>query len=329
MPPEPPLPSAFEAIEAPWTLKGEAWWFALSLVGGAGRAQPPGSFDPLERYSAELGEDAQSFSGGLGVAMLIRYHDSPVGAPLQSRRRSVKRLTAVGRTVRRAVVGPGPVRPASIPSEGGVGQDDLPRHEDLRVVDSVCGQRCAVSVAFAPCLIALPRSTELEHPQGAEVSFIAGVDADVGGQHLAKFDFRTLSDGQTEVRVYPISPSSSEVSPNPCFAARLTESRFFPSLPLNTSRLPMGFDLVQPPLEASPSSDKDGVVGTKKWKLVPGVSFKGRITLGGVQGLLDGDGPKGGARIGDGSGFPDIKPYSVAMHWTSVEVGFPAPQILP
>jgi len=67
---------------APWTLKGEAWWFLISNAFSplpAGELSSPGWFDPLHEYSRSLATANGAFDGGSGMIQLLRYTESPVG----------------------------------------------------------------------------------------------------------------------------------------------------------------------------------------------------------------------------------------------------------
>ncbi|CAG8669612.1 14144_t:CDS:2, partial [Acaulospora colombiana] len=75
----PAFPSNFEKAPAPWNLKAEAWWFMLSLYGKNEQELSPGWFAPLESNAAEIAHEPGAYRGGLSVASLIRYYESPVG----------------------------------------------------------------------------------------------------------------------------------------------------------------------------------------------------------------------------------------------------------
>ncbi|PVG04482.1 hypothetical protein CPB86DRAFT_778772 [Serendipita vermifera] len=75
----PSFPSTFTKVPAPWNLKAEAWWFVLSLYGKTEENLSPSWFAPLESHIAEMGTKPGAYRGGLGVALLIRYHDSEAG----------------------------------------------------------------------------------------------------------------------------------------------------------------------------------------------------------------------------------------------------------
>lgn len=80
-----------------WTLRGEAWWLILSLVGKLkeeveskdqqSRPDPRldqhflglGHFDILEGSSREHATLPGVFHGGMGTVQILRYHSSPVG----------------------------------------------------------------------------------------------------------------------------------------------------------------------------------------------------------------------------------------------------------
>ena len=55
---------------APWTLQCESYWLLLNL-----KTLPKGVYDPLEEPCLEHGE----FKGGLGVIIIVRYKNTPVG----------------------------------------------------------------------------------------------------------------------------------------------------------------------------------------------------------------------------------------------------------
>ncbi|KAF2177720.1 hypothetical protein K469DRAFT_719651 [Zopfia rhizophila CBS 207.26] len=73
--PQYPVPHA----PAPWNTKSECYWLFLALS-----KLPEGLYDPLEASSEELvdtgnGGAGGEFRGGLGVVMIVRYRDTPVG----------------------------------------------------------------------------------------------------------------------------------------------------------------------------------------------------------------------------------------------------------
>jgi hypothetical protein len=65
---------------APWTTKSECYWLFLYL-----KDLPAGLYDPLEdkRFGdgnlSEEKEKLGEFKGGLGLVMIVRYADTPVG----------------------------------------------------------------------------------------------------------------------------------------------------------------------------------------------------------------------------------------------------------
>jgi hypothetical protein len=76
--------------------------------------------------------------------------------------------------------------------------------------------------------------------------------------------------GGVEMRVYAPTHIDGEQNTTfhkkPFFAALVRPSMLpIPALPLNLKYSPMSLVLVQPPLEASDSVEKDGLVGTKRW----------------------------------------------------------------
>lgn len=76
MPASHPVPHA----PAPWTTKAECYWLFLYL-----KDLPPGLYNPLEegRFGdgklAEEKDKVGAFKSGLGVVMIVRYADTPVG----------------------------------------------------------------------------------------------------------------------------------------------------------------------------------------------------------------------------------------------------------
>jgi hypothetical protein len=67
-------------VPAPWTTKAECYWLFLYL-----KDLPIGLYDLLEeeRFGdgmlSEEKEKVGEFKGGLGVVMIVRYADTPVG----------------------------------------------------------------------------------------------------------------------------------------------------------------------------------------------------------------------------------------------------------
>jgi hypothetical protein len=75
----PSFPSNFPKAPAPWNLKAEAWWFIISLYGKNEQELSPSWFAPLESNAAEIAHGPGAYQGGLSLASIIRYHESPVG----------------------------------------------------------------------------------------------------------------------------------------------------------------------------------------------------------------------------------------------------------
>lgn len=55
---------------APWTTKSECYWMFLTL-----RELPKGVYDALESPCLGAGD----FKGGLGIIIVVRYKETPVG----------------------------------------------------------------------------------------------------------------------------------------------------------------------------------------------------------------------------------------------------------
>lgn len=69
--------SLIEALP-PWDLKGVGWTFLIKQPFSKTPVPlPPGSYSPFEQNTtADL---SKNFHGGVGVVMIIRYSESPVG----------------------------------------------------------------------------------------------------------------------------------------------------------------------------------------------------------------------------------------------------------
>ena len=67
------------AAPAPWTLRGDAWWFILSVFGQSTDKIDASYHDPLEASAAKIAQEPGNFKGGIGLAVVVRYTDTPVG----------------------------------------------------------------------------------------------------------------------------------------------------------------------------------------------------------------------------------------------------------
>jgi hypothetical protein len=67
-----PEPYKVPRIRAPWTLKAESYVLFLKL-----KTLPKGVYSPLEETWAD--EGLGTFTGGVGMVMIVRYSDTPVG----------------------------------------------------------------------------------------------------------------------------------------------------------------------------------------------------------------------------------------------------------
>lgn len=112
-------------------------------------------------------------------------------------------------------------------------------------------------------------------------------------------------------------PSTSDIpepeyTSEPAFKVRLSPSRQLPSFPLNLARIPrsiLDLSLLQPPLNGVPETP---VVGTEQWCTVaPEFVGEGRIVY--PEPALNG-------KLGDGIGFPGIKPLAVGLWWPKVSM---------
>ncbi|QRV80601.1 hypothetical protein RhiJN_08616 [Ceratobasidium sp. AG-Ba] len=138
-------------------------------------------------------------------------------------------------------------------------------------------------------------------------------------KHLARFEFtkEDESDPLSPIvaSVYPVLfKSTSKFSPEPMFSARLAPSRRIPSFPLDLGRVPhFLFDLrlFQPPL--TNLGQGNGLVGTEKWCTVA-PNFSGEVRVMYTEPKLS----KG--KLGDGVGFPDVRPMSVGLWWPKVKI---------
>lgn len=158
-------------------------------------------------------------------------------------------------------------------------------------------------------------------------------------KQLARFTFtpEDLSDPYSPivVAVYPsLTPPSAitasfagpEFTQEPIFKTRLVPSRRLPSFSLDLARVPSAiFDqgLLQPPLTPA-SSEESAFVGTENWcKVTAWYSGEVRVVYP-EPGLDDG----ANTRLGDGVGFPDVKPLPVGIWWSKAHIST-TEQVLP
>ncbi|KAI0666788.1 hypothetical protein C8Q78DRAFT_421373 [Trametes maxima] len=174
-------------------------------------------------------------------------------------------------------------------------------------------------------------------------AYVSSLEAVVSGRHnwglpreLAQFVYLPSLDvlDATEVRVYPATSFSPTVySPTACFAALIKPVSWLPAVPASLSHFPQ-VRLCQPPLDASPDSAVDGLVGTSKWHILECSGAGGRAKPFRCEGLflptedapnLDPKGTKKSVRkkLADGVGFPDVEPYSFGIHWTEITMTLP------
>ena len=133
-----------------------------------------------------------------------------------------------------------------------------------------------------------------------------------------------------------ISFSPVSFAETACFAALIKPVSWLPSIPASLAHFPQ-VKLFQPPLEASPNPAYDGLVAAPKWHALDTSSYKGRAEVFRCEGLLTQKdvqpsvGPDAPpekrkihkAGVADGTGFPDVEPYSIGVHWTEIELTLP------
>lgn len=66
-------------VPPPWTLKGDFYTFVCQIPPPLASGFPQQAFSPLEASSEFSRSSVSRPVGGLGVVMIIRYHESPVG----------------------------------------------------------------------------------------------------------------------------------------------------------------------------------------------------------------------------------------------------------
>jgi hypothetical protein len=75
-------PAGISHVPAPWTTESECWLLTVFL----GSKLPEGVYDPLEASSSAFAnsKEAGKFEGGLGMIMIVRYKETPVGRSLST-----------------------------------------------------------------------------------------------------------------------------------------------------------------------------------------------------------------------------------------------------
>ncbi|KAG8818797.1 hypothetical protein FRC17_010702 [Serendipita sp. 399] len=260
----------FPEAPAPWVLRGEGYWFITSLFGQSTPSITPVYYDPLEAQAAKHGSAPGAFKGGLSMAVVMRYKESPVGA-----------------------------------------------YDELLIV---------------PGAFTTPKFDKDTQNLTVARTYVSTLPSVYNGRrnwnvakHLAKFEFKKGPNGAQEIRVYPLIPSSpgddTTFSDKPCFAASATPS-WLPILPYyDTGLSPFNLNLVQPPIEASPYAEIDGLVGSPHWtKLLP--VYHGKVKTFTPRGLLDGN------EYSDNVYFPKISPWSTGIYWPDCTLDFPVPRTL-
>ncbi|TBU44019.1 hypothetical protein BD309DRAFT_863230, partial [Dichomitus squalens] len=177
-------------------------------------------------------------------------------------------------------------------------------------------------------------------------AYVSSLSAVVNGRsnwglprELAQFVFTPSLDHSDaiEVRVYPaISFSPVSFAEDACFAALIKPVSWLPTIPASLAHFPQ-VKLFQPPLEASQDPAYDDLVAAPKWHALDASSYKGRAEIFRCEGLLTqkdvqpsiGPDETPGKRkihktgVADGTGFPDVEPYSIGLHWTEIELTLP------
>lgn len=140
-------------------------------------------------------------------------------------------------------------------------------------------------------------------------------------KHLARFEFSSppTVKGQSppsalDISVYPPSSFDNAHPTTPFFKAKLTPSRYLPSVPLSTSWLPLSTILVQPPL---PAGDDLLLAGTDRWCTFAITAKTRKARLMAVR-VDDVDEPS--------SSWPDVKPWSLGIWLEEATLDIPTPE---
>ncbi|QRV95181.1 hypothetical protein RhiJN_23199 [Ceratobasidium sp. AG-Ba] len=246
----------------------------------AGQGAPRGAIDPFEE--GRYRDLQATYTGGLGTIQLIRYRRSPIGK------------------------------------------------FDFNDISSACSfQRICLNPGPYDELLYVPGNMTYKTGPNSSISgltmtriYVSTTASIINGntpKHLARFEFtkENESDPLSPIlaSVYPALPkSTSEFSPKPMFSARLAPSRRIPSCPLDLGRVPhFLFDLrlFQPPL--TDLGQGNGLVGTEKWCTVA-PNFSGEVRVMYTEPRLS------EGKLGDGIGFPDVRPMSIGLWWPMVKI---------
>ncbi|KAF9445545.1 hypothetical protein P691DRAFT_675398 [Macrolepiota fuliginosa MF-IS2] len=133
-------------------------------------------------------------------------------------------------------------------------------------------------------------------------------------KQVANFDYRPGPDGTTTFSVTLPGPGST-----PFFKASIRPIPLLSSLsiPFSTTILGSYFSLMQPPL---PKGENPEEVSTDKWAALTPVMKGNTRVVKLIPGFEDGS-------VGDGVGFPKVKPWSIASVMEGLDLDFGVPKL--
>ncbi|KAJ3570145.1 hypothetical protein NP233_g4606 [Leucocoprinus birnbaumii] len=129
-------------------------------------------------------------------------------------------------------------------------------------------------------------------------------------KQVANFNYQSNADGTTTFAVS--NPSTPD---KPFFSASIAPIPLLSSLSIPTTTTVLGkwFSLMQPPLPQGSNAEE---VGSPKWAALTPVMRGWTKAVKVVPGFEDGS-------VGDGEGFPKVKPWSVGSAMVDVDLEFP------
>ncbi|KAH7138483.1 hypothetical protein B0J11DRAFT_421942 [Dendryphion nanum] len=282
---------------APWTAKAESYWLFLTLGGKL----PEGVYDRVDvRGGVEEvgyeGKERGEFKGGLGVVMIVRYTDTPVG-PYDELLLIPGNFSV-----------PTPTSASTTPPTF-----SLPRSA-LRIT------RIYVSTSNAATVYNGRRNWNIPKHH-ARFSFSA--PQTLAGQSPPQ---------EMTVKVY--APGSVEGDgAEPFFGVRLRPWRWVPAVPVKSKWLPVSTVHVQPPLAEGEKyavtkgkvdgevKEEDVLVGTEKWSTFEIGSAAPRARGCWVEVL-----EAGGRSVKAGKWWPqDVKPWGVGAWMEEGTMSIPMP----
>lgn len=299
------LPLFDEVEEPPWDLVGQGWWFimtnpaSLDLTTG-------GWYHPLELRSTKLTADHQGeFKGGLAMAQVFRYTDSPVGKSHNTTRRLTMNESSAGPYDELIIV------PGSYTLPGT--QKQFARISRIYVSTER-------SVYNGTCVVQLKK---MDHPP----SIRTGRKNWNIPKHLARFKFTPGPSNSTKIEVFAPEPSVADAF----FSTISTPAPWFPSFPFRASWIPQDTTLVQPPLPTVADDRILPVEGEDRATLTGGreewisilCSMSGKMRVVHLEPALD------GKEYGDGVGAPKIRPWRLGLEWLpGMKLTFPKGEVV-